>query len=69
MWRESLGIFLPKPGKPDYNHPKSFRTISLCPVMLKEQEKMTLWHMQYVLNIVNDTNRKQFGHLASRREI
>ena len=25
-WTESKGIFLPKPGKIDYNQPKSFRT-------------------------------------------
>ena len=38
-WRESLGIFLPKPGKTDYNHPKSYRTITLSPVMLKLHER------------------------------
>ena len=38
LWRNSLGIFLPKPGKSDYNQPKSFRTITLSPVMLKLQD-------------------------------
>ena len=27
LWRNSLGIFLPKPGKSDYNQLKSYRTI------------------------------------------
>ena len=60
-WRESLGIFLPKPGKTDYNQPKSYRTITLSPVMLKLQEKVILWHMQHDLNMSNDTNKRQFG--------
>ena len=60
-WRESLGIFLPKPGKTDYNHPKSYRTITLSPVMLKLQEKMILWHMQHDLNIATDLNKRQYG--------
>ena len=61
MWRESLGIFLPKPGKTDYNQPKSYRTITLSPVMLKLQEKVILWHMQHDLNMANDTSKRQFG--------
>ena len=61
LWKESLGIFLPKPGKTDYNQPKSFRTITLSPVMLKLQEKVILWHMQHDLNIAKDINKRQFG--------
>ena len=61
QWRESLGIFLPKPGKTDYNNPKSFRTITLSPVMLKLQEKLILWHMQNDLNMAKDSNKRQFG--------
>ena len=60
-WKESLGIFLPKPGKTDYNQPKSYRTITLSPVMLKLQEKVILWHMQHDLNIATDLNKRQFG--------
>ena len=61
LWRNSLGIFLPKPGKSDYNNPKSFRTITLSPVMLKLQEKVILWHMQHDLKIAKDGNKRQFG--------
>ena len=53
LWRDSLGIFLPKPGKTDYNQAKSFRTITLSPVMLK----LILWHMQHELNIANDIDK------------
>jgi hypothetical protein len=60
-WKESLGIFHPKPGKTDNNHPKSYKTITLCPVMLKLQEKAILWHMQHDLNIATDLNKRQFG--------
>ena len=60
-WRESTGIFIPKPGKTDYNHPKSYRTITLSPVMLKLQEKVILWHMQHDLNIATDLNKRQYG--------
>ena len=61
LWRDSLGIFLSKPGKADYNQAKSYRTITLSPVMLKLQEKVILWHMQHDLNIANDINKRQFG--------
>ena len=42
-WREAKGIFLPKPGKVDYNDAKSFRTITLSSNFLKIHEKMILW--------------------------
>ena len=61
LWRDSLGIFLSKPGKADYNQAKAYRTITLSPVMLKLQEKVILWHMQHDLNIANDINKRQFG--------
>ncbi|KAL5249855.1 hypothetical protein ACHWQZ_G015799 [Mnemiopsis leidyi] len=60
-WRNSRGIFIPKPGKADYNQPKSYRTITLSPVMLKLQEKVILLHMQNDLKIAQDTNKRQFG--------
>ena len=61
LWRESAGIFIPKPGKTDYNHPKSYRTITLSPVMLKLQEKAILWHMQHDLNIAKNVSKRQYG--------
>ena len=60
-WQEVDGIFLPKPGKTDYNQHKSFRTISLSCVLLKSQEKVILWHMQHDLGMAECLNKKQFG--------
>ena len=60
-WTESKGIFLSKPGKIDYNQPKSFRTISLSPVLLKLQERVILWHMQHDHNMADSLSKKQFG--------
>ena len=60
-WTESKGIFLSKPGKIDYNQPKSFRTITLSPVLLKLQERVILWHMQHDHNMTDSLSKKQFG--------
>ena len=57
-WRNSQGIFIAKPGKTDFNQPKSYRTITLSPVMLKLQEKVILWHMQNDLNINHTTSKR-----------
>ena len=60
-WTESKGILLPKPGKIDYNQPKSFRTITLSSVLLKLQERVILWHMQHDHNMTDSLSKKQFG--------
>ena len=60
-WTESNGIFLPKPGKTDYNKPNSYRTITLSPTLLKLQEKVILWHMQHDLGMEDSLSKKQFG--------
>ena len=55
------GIFMPKPGKIDYNHPKAYRTITLSPVLLKLHERVILWHMQYDLGLSDSLSAKQYG--------
>ena len=60
-WRQSTGIFLPKPGKTDYYSPKSYRTITLAPVPLKWMERVVLWHMEADLKIYSKLNKKQYG--------
>ncbi len=60
-WRNSTGIFLPKPGKADYHNPKSFRTITLAPVPLKWMERVILWHMEVDLKIYDRLSKKQYG--------
>ena len=39
-WKEATVIALPKPGKGNYAHPKSYRPIGLLPVLGKILEKM-----------------------------
>ena len=60
-WRNSAGVFLPKPGKDDYHNPKSYRTISLSPVFLKWMERIVLWHMEADLKVHEKLSKKQYG--------
>ncbi|KAL5254450.1 hypothetical protein ACHWQZ_G014032 [Mnemiopsis leidyi] len=61
LTKPRISVMVHNEGKTDYNQPKSYRTITLSPVMLKLQEKVILWHMQKDLNIALDTNKRQFG--------
>ena len=60
-------VFLPEPGKIDYNQPKSFRTITrervivLNDLLLKLQERVILWHMQHDHNMADSLSKNQFG--------
>ena len=60
-WRETKSIFLPKPGKIDYNDVKSFRTITLSSNFLKIHERLILWFMEHDLRLDNTLNKKQYG--------
>ena len=60
-WAESTSIFTPKPGKTDYRHPSSYRTITLTSVLLKLQERITLWYMQHDLKLDTLINKRQYG--------
>ena len=60
-WREAKSIFLPKPGKVDYNDAKSFRTINLSSNFLKIHEKMILWYIEHDLGLDKALNKKQYG--------
>ena len=60
-WRETKGIFLPKPGKVDYNDAKSYRTITLSSNFLKIHERLILWFMEHDLGLDNTVNKKQYG--------
>jgi hypothetical protein len=42
-WSNSKALFLPKPGKPDYQDPRAYRPISLTPFLFKSLEKLMLW--------------------------
>ena len=49
LWKDARVIFIPKPGKSDYNTPKSFRPISLSNYLLKVLEKLLTWHTDEML--------------------
>ena len=59
-WRETKGIFLPKPDKVDYNDAKSHRTITLSSNFLKIHECLILWFMEHDLGLDNTLNKKQY---------
>ena len=60
-WRETKGIFQPKPVKVDYNDPKSYRTITLSSNFLKIHEHLILWFMEHDLGLDNTLNKKRYG--------
>ena len=41
--------------------PKSFRTITLSPVLLKWMERVILWHMEADLKVYDKLSKKQYG--------
>ena len=60
LWRKSNVIFLPKPGKPTYQKPKSFRPISLSNYFLKGLERLVVWRMDIKL-VHKPIHSKQHG--------
>ena len=48
-WKDTKVIFIPKPGKEDYNLAKSFRPISLSNYLLKGLERLLGWHINEML--------------------
>ena len=42
-------IFIPKPSKDDYTHPKAFIPITLSSFLFKGLEKIFQWHLQATL--------------------
>ena len=51
-WKAARVVFIPKPGKKDTTHPKSFRPISLTSFTLKTMEKIVDNHIR--TNILNN---------------
>ncbi len=50
-WRNAVGIILPKPNKPDYSAPKTYRIISLLNCLRKVLEKVFVSRLGYLVNI------------------
>ena len=60
-WQSSTGAILAKPGKARYDHPKSFRIISLTSNLLKMMETLILWHLVNDLNLQKNLHSSQHG--------
>ena len=60
-WKESIGIILSKPNKPDYTIPKAYRVISLLNCLGKVLEKLFASRLAYLANTGNLLNNTQLG--------
>ena len=64
IWKEATVIALPKPGKDNYAHPKSYRPIGLLPVLGKILEKMIMARLRHHLHPRISAN--QYGFMPQR---
>ena len=51
-WKIVKTVFIPKPGKDDYNTAKSFRPISLMSFILKTLERLLFWYINDIHMVV-----------------
>ena len=58
-WRKATVVFIPKPGKPDYETVKSFRPISLSSFFLKTLERLVLWEIESTTLAEDPIHREQ----------
>ena len=61
-WLNIKAVFIPKPGKTDYNNAKSFRPISLSSFLLKGLERVMLWYIQSDTLKKNPLNSNIFSY-------
>ena len=61
LWCKAKAIFLPKPGKANYNSAKSFRPITLMSFFLKSLERLVLIHFTSSLKSHNN----QFAYCSN----
>ncbi|KAI0991631.1 hypothetical protein K3495_g16556 [Podosphaera aphanis] len=54
VWKESIGIIIPKKNKPDYSVPKAYRPISLIPCLSKLLERIFSQRISFLANIHPD---------------
>ena len=60
-WKISKAVILAKPGKDDYQNPKSFRIISLTSNIQKLLEKCILIYLEECIKIDKQLTKNQFG--------
>ncbi|KAJ2940789.1 hypothetical protein O0L34_g14906 [Tuta absoluta] len=63
-WKEAAVIVLRKPGKKNYNEPKSYRPIGLLPVMGKILEKIMIRRIKW--HVLPKANPRQYGFVPQR---
>jgi ribonuclease HI len=63
-WRQIKAVFIPKPGKEDYDTAKSFRPISLSSFILKALERIIYWWLKS--NILLDPLPNQHAFTPNR---
>ena len=64
-WKDTRLIFIPKPGKKEYNTAKAYRPISLSNYFLKTLERLAGWKMKIALKD-NPVHAKQHGFRHDR---
>ena len=62
QWLNTKIVFIPKPGKVDYYHAKSFRPISLSSFVMKGLERIILWYIQDKHLKYNPLNENLFSY-------
>ena len=62
QWLNTKVVFIPKPGKSDYYHAKSFRPISLNSFVMKGLERIILWYIQDKHLKYNPLNENLFSY-------
>jgi ribonuclease HI len=65
-WKSARVVFMPKAGKKDSTHPKSFRPISLTPFTLKAMEKIVDNHIRNNILTVKPLHFSQHAYLEGR---
>ena len=59
IWAASKTVFIPKPGKKDYQDPRSFRPISLTCFLFKTLEKLVLWEANNTCLVTHPMHKNQ----------
>ena len=65
-WRTSDVIFIDKPGKTDFENPRSFRPISLMSFVYKTLEKVVAMDLEQNAFKENPMHEDQFGFVKGR---
>ena len=65
LWKSTKVIFIPKPGKKNYNIPKAFRSISLSNYFLKTLERLVCWKLEDDLSL-NPLHEAQHGFTKNK---